>query len=122
MLRSRWKEVSAAGNACHERHGGNQVREKVMRKWTFISIALILSLCCQALAQAPAKVADGRIQLKARPLPLNSVRLLGGPLKHSQDLDARQMLDLEPDRMMALLRQAAGLQPKAKPLGGWDGP
>lgn len=93
-----------------------------MKKIILMPIALILLVQCQAFAQAPAPAAGGKVPLKARPLPLNSVRLLGGPLKNSQDLDAKQMLDLEPDRMMALLRQAAGLQPKAKPLGGWDGP
>src|SRR5205814_9857752 len=29
---------------------------------------------------------------------------------------------LEPDRMLSLLRQRAGLEPKAKGYGGWDGP
>ncbi|UCC74899.1 MAG: glycoside hydrolase family 127 protein [Gemmatimonadota bacterium] len=60
-------------------------------------------------------------KLRARPLPLNSVRLLGGPLKHAQDLDARYLLELEPDRMLAFYRERAGLAPKAEPYGGWDG-
>jgi len=59
--------------------------------------------------------------VQARPLPLNSVRLLGGPLKHAQDLDARYLLQLEPDRMLAYYRERAGLAPKAQPYGGWDG-
>jgi len=59
--------------------------------------------------------------LRARPLPLNSVRLLGGLLKHAQDLNARYLLRLEPDRMLAYYRQRAGLRPKAEPYGGWDG-
>jgi hypothetical protein len=94
-----------------------------MKKYLFISITLLLFFYSRGIAQtkAPAKTADGRIVLKARPLPLNSVRLLGGPLKNAQDLDAKQMLELEPDRMMAYLRQRAGLDPKAKPLEGWDG-
>ncbi|UCC49166.1 MAG: hypothetical protein JSV41_03005, partial [Gemmatimonadota bacterium] len=45
--------------------------------------------------------------LQARPLPLNSVRLLGGPLKHAQDLNARYLLRLEPDRMLAYYRERA---------------
>ena len=59
--------------------------------------------------------------LQARPLPLNRVRLLGGPLKLAQDLDAAYLLELEPDRMMAYYREHAGLEPKAEPYGGWDG-
>ena len=59
--------------------------------------------------------------LKARPLPLQSVRLQGGPLKHAQELDIRYLLELEPDRMLAYYRERAGLKPKAKPYDGWDG-
>ncbi len=57
----------------------------------------------------------------ARPLPLSSVRVTGGPLKHAQDLDAAYLLSLEPDRMLAYYRQRAGLQPRAEAYGGWDG-
>src|SRR5213592_1551363 len=57
----------------------------------------------------------------ARPLPLNAVRLTGGPLKRAQDLGAKYLLELEPDRMLAFYRIRAGLEPKAPPYGGWDG-
>src|SRR3989440_4861642 len=57
----------------------------------------------------------------ARPLPLSSVRLTGGPLKHAQDLDIDYLLKLEPDRMMAYYRKRAGLEPKAPGYTGWDG-
>src|SRR5437016_13379560 len=83
---------------------------------------MILSLPGIAQAQAPnaAQVAEEKI-IKVRPLPLNSVRLTGGPLKNAQELDAKYLLELEPDRMLAYLRQRAGLEPKGKPYGGWDG-
>ncbi len=92
-------------------------------KKLLLAVALaVLSLPGFASAQTsnPAIVSEDKI-LKVRPLPLNSVRLTGGPLKHAQDLDAEYLLQLEPDRMLAYLRQRAGLQPKAKPYGGWDG-
>jgi hypothetical protein len=57
----------------------------------------------------------------ARPLPLSAVRLTGGPLAHAQQLDAKYLLALEPDSMLAYYRQRAGLEPKAQPYGGWDG-
>ena len=57
----------------------------------------------------------------ARPLPLSSVRVTGGPLKRAQDLNAEYLLKLEPDRMMAYPRKRAGLEPKAQGYGGWDG-
>ncbi|MGC1618918.1 MAG: beta-L-arabinofuranosidase domain-containing protein [Candidatus Acidiferrum sp.] len=93
-----------------------------MRKLLLAVALAILSMPGFACAQAsnPAIASEDKI-LKVRPLPLNSVRLTGGPLKHAQELDAEYLLQLEPDRMLAYLRQRAGLQPKAKPYGGWDG-
>jgi uncharacterized protein len=61
------------------------------------------------------------VPFAAKPLPLSAVRLTGGPLKRAQDVNAKYLLSLEPDRMMAFYRTRAGLQPKAKPYGGWDG-
>ena len=58
---------------------------------------------------------------RATPLPLTAVRLTGGPLKAAQDLDAKYLLELEPDRMLAYFRVRAGLPKKAEPYGGWDG-
>jgi DUF1680 family protein len=76
-----------------------------------------LGLC----AAAPAGPVKPVVAAKARPLPLEAVRLTGGPLKVAQDLDGRYLLSLSPDRMMAFLRKAAGLEPKAEGYGGWDG-
>jgi DUF1680 family protein len=82
-----------------------------------LASVLLLAL---ALSAAPGPVAPA-IAPKARPLPLGDVRLTGGPLKQAQDRDAEYLLSLSPDRMMAFLRTAAGLEPKAKGYGGWDG-
>jgi DUF1680 family protein len=60
--------------------------------------------------------------MRAHPVPLNHVRVLGGPLKRAQDLTAKYLLELEPDRMLAFYRVRAGLAQKAQPYGGWDGP
>ncbi len=60
------------------------------------------------------------VEYAAAPLPLSDVRLTGGPLKQAQDLDAKYLLELEPDRMMAGYRVRAGLEPKAEGYGGWD--
>lgn len=86
-----------------------------------------LVLVCLALlgtsplfAEAPPEASP--VTPAARPLPLTQVRLTGGPLKHAQDLTARYLLRLEPDRMLHFLRVRAGLPPKAaEPYGGWDG-
>jgi DUF1680 family protein len=57
----------------------------------------------------------------AHPLPLADVRLTGGPLKHAQDLDIAYLLSLEPDKMLASLRERAGIPSKVQNYGGWDG-
>jgi DUF1680 family protein len=93
-----------------------------MRKSLLVITLGVFALPGLASAQTPnaATISEEKI-LKVHPLPLNAVRLTGGPLKHAQELDADYLLQLEPDRMLAYLRQRAGLEPKAKPYGGWDG-
>lgn len=50
------------------------------------------------------------------------VRLLPGPFKTLQDTDHAYLIRLEPDRLLAQFRVEAGLEPKAKPYGGWESP
>jgi len=54
--------------------------------------------------------------------PQGDVRLLDGPFKTMQDFDHAYLLRLEPDRLLAQFRVEAGLEPKAKPYGGWESP
>jgi uncharacterized protein len=92
-----------------------------MTKIVLYALSACLSLPSLAPAQNAAQISKDKI-LRVHPLPLDSVRLLGGPLKTAQELDAKYLLELEPDRMLAFLRQRAGLTPKAKGYAGWDGP
>ena len=70
---------------------------------------------------APAERITNVVPDVAPPLPLTAVRLTGGPLKRAQELDAKYLLELEPDRMLAFYRQRAGLVAKAQPYGGTIG-
>jgi DUF1680 family protein len=73
------------------------------------------------LAQgAEARAIEEKL-IRARPVHLSKVRVLGGPLKTAQDVTAKYLLELEPDRMMAYYRVRAGLPQKAQPYSGWDG-
>ena len=94
-----------------------------MGKYVLTIVSFVLMFYYQAFAVVKDPVMTAREQnaLPARPLDISSVRLLGGPLKQAQDLDAKYLLELEPDRMLAYYRQRAGLEPKAKPYSGWDG-
>ena len=71
---------------------------------------------------APAVAAPKpNARLRATPVPLDRVRLTGGPLKHAQDITATYLLSLDPDRMLAFYRERAGLPKKAEGYTGWDG-
>ena len=80
-----------------------------------------LALACSAVAvgSARAEPITPVIPDVARPLPLGAIRLTGGPLKHAQDLDAKYLLALEPDRMLAgyRLRRLWSPRPKATAAG-----
>jgi uncharacterized protein len=81
---------------------------------------LFAAMFAAAQTSNPALETEMRL-VKARALPLESVRLTGGPLKHAQDLELEYLLALEPNRMLAFLRRSAKLEPKAQGYGGWDG-
>jgi DUF1680 family protein len=101
----------------------SQLMETIMGKYVYTFVLFCLMFNYQAFAETKdsgMKTHEEKA-LMAQPLDLSNVRLLGGPLKQAQDLDAKYLLELEPDRMLAYYRQRAGLEPKAKPYGGWDG-
>ncbi|BCM91041.1 hypothetical protein IAD21_02905 [Abditibacteriota bacterium] len=60
------------------------------------------------------------VPLRARPFPLDCVRLLDGPFKHAQELDRKYLHFLDPDRFLHLFRVNAGLAPKGEIYGGWE--
>ncbi len=94
-----------------------------MKKSVLVWTCIVLVVCCSVSVKGTdTSVAALETKLlRAEPIPLECVRLTGGPLKHAQDLDARTLLGLEPDRMLAYYRKEAGLEPKAEGYGGWDG-
>jgi len=101
-------------------------RCRVGRRYTVSDVTKAVLLLLAVAPFAPAQPRNIAIDtearlVKARALPLDTVRLTGGPLKHAQDLELEYLLALEPDRMLAFLRRAAKLDPKAQGYGGWDG-
>jgi DUF1680 family protein len=84
-------------------------------------LVFLIQVCASAQDENPARLQSSKT-IKLNPLPLSDVRLTGGPLKAAQEADAKYLLELQPDRMLAFLRQRAGLKPKAEGYGGWDGP
>lgn len=62
-----------------------------------------------------------KVPIKVYPFRLKDVRLLDGPFKKAMDLDAKYLLDLQSDRLLSRFREYAGLKPKGKIYGGWEG-
>lgn len=54
------------------------------------------------------------------PFRLSQVRLLPSPFKHAQQLDAKWLLSLDPDRLLHRFHKNAGLPPKGENYGGWE--
>jgi len=55
-----------------------------------------------------------------RLLPLDRVRLLESPFRRALAVDARYVLTLDPDRLLAPFRRAAGLPLRAPSYGNWE--
>jgi len=70
---------------------------------------------------ASAKVGP-KVEIQAFPFSLKNVRLLDGPFKQAMERDLKYMLSLEPDRLLQMFRQTAGLPTSSKPYGGWEDP
>ena len=96
---------------------------------TILSAAVILMASRGTVARADS-LADGyskdkvklATSLQARAFDLRDVRLLEGPFKNAQDLDAKVLLDMDPDRLLHTFRINAGITSTARPLAGWEEP
>ncbi|MEO5712766.1 MAG: beta-L-arabinofuranosidase domain-containing protein, partial [Luteolibacter sp.] len=74
---------------------------------------IFVAVCCSVQAAPPVPAAE--------PFPLSQVRLLDGPFKQRQEVDARYLLSVvDPDRLLSGFRAQAGLPEKAKRYGGWE--
>lgn len=78
-----------------------------------------LSLRPTAQAQTREKI-RAAVPMPVALFPLEDVRLLDGPFKRAQDTDKAYLLQLNPDSLLAWMRQMAGLKPKASHYEGWD--
>lgn len=93
--------------------------------------SIIRSLLLAGVMLAPCTVAAGTpvpaarekhvaVQPQRYPLPLNAVRITGGPFLHAQEMDRRWLESMDPDRYLSGFRSEAGLEPKAPRYGGWE--
>lgn len=70
--------------------------------------------------QQPLMKVKPAVTIAAYSFPLKDVQLLDGPFKKAMEADARYLLAIEPDRLLADFREHAGLKAKGKRYGGWE--
>lgn len=75
-----------------------------------------LALCAPLSRAAPTNA-----RIRARPVPLSSVRLLPSLWLNAVERNRAYLLWLDPDRLLHHFRKGAGLVPKAPSYGGWEG-
>ena len=83
-----------------------------------------LMLTAAAFAASPAAglaAPRGGLPLKAKPLPLSSVRLLPSPYATAVEANRTYLLQLSPDRLLHNFMIFAGLPAKGEVYGGWEG-
>ncbi|MCB0634035.1 MAG: glycoside hydrolase family 127 protein, partial [Lewinella sp.] len=78
-------------------------------------LLLLLSSCTSEPITAPKEAVRS-----VEAFPLTEVRLLEGPFQHATELNIRSLLQYEPDRLLAMFRTEAGLEPKAEHYEGWE--
>jgi hypothetical protein len=76
------------------------------------------ALARPALAFKPATSFRGTV--RARPLPLSTVRLKPSIFRDQVESNRAYLQSLEPDRFLHNFRKYAGLEPKAPRYGGWE--
>ena len=85
---------------------------KIQHAGTFLALTVFA-----LLARGDVKTA---VIPQAQPFAPRDVRLLAGPFRTAMELDAKVLLQMEPDRFLSWFRKEAGLEPKAGVYGGWE--
>jgi uncharacterized protein len=88
---------------------------------SFVCFALAPALGAEPAVPTPWQLKPA-VESAQQLFSQGAVTLLDGPFKSMQDADHAYLIRLEPDRLLAQFRVEAGLEPKAKPYGGWESP
>ena len=85
----------------------------------FLVVAVMLVVANSGAIFAARQALPSRVKVEA--FPGSSVELLPSPFLDAQKKNSEYLLSVEPDRLLARIRQNAGLEPKAKRYEGWEG-
>ena len=92
------------------------------KSWSAAASLLLMPAAVLAAPPFNPWVVKPAIPATQQLFPQGAVRLLDGPFKTMQEVDRAYLIRMEPDRLLAQFRVEAGLEPKAKPYGGWESP
>ena len=100
---------------------GRLTRRELLRNAGAAALATAVGAAfASAESRGPAERVKGGVTPRATAFDLADARLLEGPFRRAQALDAGYLLRLEPDRLLHNFRVNAGLKPKAPVYGGWE--
>ena len=100
----------------------NHSASRLVLTYCRLAAALVVLPCTVSAAETSPWVVKPAIAAAQQMFPQGAVTLLDGPFKTMQEVDHAYLVRLEPDRLLAQFRVEAGLEPKAKPYGGWESP
>lgn len=75
-------------------------------------LCLLLPLTCPFVSQPSFA--------SLTPIPLNDVRLTAGPFLHAQQTDLAYIMSMDPERLLAPYRKAAGIATTADNYPNWE--
>ena len=96
---------------------------KIVKNVILGSLWIIMVISCQEKEDIESHIkmkGPEVVAFKAYPFQIKQVTLLQGPFKHATELNKKYILNYEPNRLLSRFRTEAGLEPKAKPYGGWE--
>lgn len=76
--------------------------------------------CLPAQKEYIKSIGPEVISFKVLPFNLTDIKLLKGPFLHATELDAKILLNYDPDRLLSRFYSEAGLKPKAEHYMGWE--
>lgn len=85
-----------------------------------VCVAALLGSVATSAAAPPPTPPTPHVAKVARFLDPADVRLLDGPFQSAQERDAKYLLSLSADRLLARFRKESGLDPKADGYPGWE--
>lgn len=84
-----------------------------------LSVTALLLISCNTSYEYVPK-AKQLVPQKTYSFNAGEVRLLNGPFKESQDAEAKNLLSLDMNRLLAPFLIESGLPPKGEPYSGWE--